>query len=85
MPYLMALIMTGLEFSEDPENEQINPWPKRNLMALDKMIMNVWNKWAIDLGRRKSQRDKDVAYRPMKFEARKVSMRLYKPFLRNTG
>ena len=25
MPYLMTLIMTGLEFSKDPENEQIHP------------------------------------------------------------
>ena len=52
IPYLMALMMTGSEFFEDPENEQINPWPKCNPMAQDKMMMNVQNKWAINLGRR---------------------------------
>ena len=82
IPYLMALMMTGPEFSEDLENEQINPWPEGNPMALDKIMMNVWNKWAIDLGRRGGQRDKDVANRPTKYEARKVSMRFYEPFLR---
>ncbi len=55
MLYLMALMMTGTKFSEDPENEQINPWPERNPMALDKMRMNVWNKCAIDLERKESQ------------------------------
>ncbi len=80
--YRMALMMTGPEFSEDLENEQINPWPKGNPMALHKMMMNVWNKWAIDLGRREGQRDKDVANRPTKYKARKVSMRFYEPFLR---
>ncbi len=44
IPYLMSLMMTGPEFSEDPENEQINSWPERNSMALDKMMMNMWNK-----------------------------------------
>ena len=85
MPYLMTLMMTGPEFSKEPENEQINFWPKRNPMALDKMIMNVCNKWAIDLRRRKGQWNKDVADRPTKFEVRKVSMRLYKLFLRSKG
>ena len=41
MPYFMALMMTGPEFSEDPENEQINPLPERNPMPLDKMMMNM--------------------------------------------
>ncbi len=77
MPYLMALMMTGPEFFEDPENEQIYPWPERNPIALDKMRMNMWNKWAIDLGRREGQWDKDIADRPTKYEARKVSMRFY--------
>lgn len=76
----MALMMTGPEFSEDPKNEQINPWPERNPMALDKMMMNVWNKWAIDLGRREGQRNRDVADRPTKYEARKVSMTFYESF-----
>ena len=52
MPYLVALMMTGPKFSEDPENNQINQWPERNLMALDRTMVEVWNKWAIELGRR---------------------------------
>ncbi len=50
MPYLTALMMIGLEVLEDPENEPINLWPERNPMALDRMMMNVWTKWGIDLG-----------------------------------
>ena len=41
IPYLMALIMTGLKFFEGPENEQINSWLKRNPIVLDKMMMNM--------------------------------------------
>ena len=41
MAYLMALMITGPEISEDPENEQINLWPERNPIALDKMMINV--------------------------------------------
>ena len=81
----MVFMMTGPQFFEDPENEQINPWPKCNLIALDKMIMNMWNKWVIDFRRKEGQRDKDVANRITKFEAQKVSIRLYKPFLRSIG
>lgn len=44
MPYLVALIMTGPEFLEDSENNLINPWPERNSMALDKMMIKIWNK-----------------------------------------
>lgn len=75
MPYLMALMMAGPKFSEDPENEQISPWPERNSMALDRTMVEVWNKWAIELGRREGRRDRDVADRPTKYEARKVSTR----------
>ncbi len=73
MPYLTALMMTGQEVSEDPENELINPWPERNPMVLDRMMMNVWMKWAIDLGRGEGQLDEDVGPRPTKYEARQVN------------
>ncbi len=33
MPYLTALIITSLKVLEDPENKQINPWPKLNPMV----------------------------------------------------
>ena len=83
MPHLTALMMTGPEFSEDPKNDQINAWPGRNLVALDGMMGGVWNKWALDLGHREGQRDKDVADRQTKYKARKVSMRFYGHFLRS--
>ncbi len=41
MSYLTALIMTGPEVSEDPENKPINPWPERNPMTLNRMMMNL--------------------------------------------
>ena len=45
----------------------------------------MWNKWATNLGRKKDQWNKDIANRPTKFEAQKVSIRLYEPFLRGIG
>ena len=41
MPYLVALMMTGPEFLKDTETYQINPWPNRNFIALDKTIIEV--------------------------------------------
>ncbi len=73
MPYFTALMMTGPEVSEDPENKSINTWPERNPMALDRMMMNVWTKSAIDLGRGEGQPDEDVGLRPTKYEARQVN------------
>ncbi len=65
--------MTGPEVLEDPENKPINPWPKRNSMALDRMMMNMWTKCAIDLGRGKGQPDEDVGPKPTKYETRQVN------------
>ncbi len=73
IPYLTALIMTSPEILEVPENKPMNSWPKRNLMALDKMMMNVWMKWAIDLGRGGGQLDKNVGPRPTKYDACQVN------------
>ncbi len=73
MPYLTVLMMTGPKVSEDLENEPINPWPERNPMALDRMMMNVWTKWVIDLGRGEGQPDEDIGPRPTKYEARQVN------------
>ena len=73
IPYLVTLIMTGPEFSKDLENNQINLWPERNPMAFDKRMVEVWNKWVIELGRREGQRDRDVADGPIGFEACRVS------------
>ncbi len=42
-------------------------------MTLDRMMMNVWTKWAIDLGRGEGQPDEDVGPRPTKYEARQVN------------
>lgn len=57
IPYLVALMIIGIEFLEDPENNLINPWPEGNTIVLDKIIMEVWNKWALKLGYRKNQWD----------------------------
>ncbi len=70
MPYLTALMMTSLEVSEDSKNEPINLWPERKPMVLDRMVMNLWTKWAIDLGRGEGQSDENVGPRPTKYEAR---------------
>ncbi len=66
-------MITGLEVLEDPENKPINPWPQHNPMTLDRMMMNVWTKWAIDLGHRKGQPDEDVGLRPTKYSACQVN------------
>ena len=33
--------MIGLEVSEDSKKDQINPWPKRNPMILNKIMLNI--------------------------------------------
>lgn len=80
MPYLMILIMISSKFFENLKKEQINPQPKYNLMALNKMMINVQNKQTIDLGRKESQQNKDVAYKPTKYKACKVSIIFYESF-----
>ncbi len=65
--------MTGRGVSEDLENKPINPWPECNPMALDRMMMNVWTKQVIDLGRGKGQPDEDVSPRPTKYEVNQVN------------
>ena len=52
MPHLMILIMIGLKFFKDQNNNQINPWAKYNSIRLDKMMINMWNKCALDLRQR---------------------------------
>lgn len=41
IPYLVALMITGFEFSEDPKNDQINLWPECNPMTVNKTIVEV--------------------------------------------
>lgn len=41
MLYLGPQIMTNLKFLGDLKNNQINPWPERNSMALDQTIVKV--------------------------------------------
>ena len=73
MPYLTALIITSPEVLEDPDNKPINPWPEHNPMALNQMIMNVWTKWTIDFGRRKSQPDKNIGPETTKYKTCQVN------------
>lgn len=42
-------------------------------MALNKMIINVWTKLIIDFGHGKSKLNKDVGFRPTKYEACQVN------------
>lgn len=57
MPYLIMLIMISPEFSKDLENNYINLWPKRNSIILDRMMMEVYNKWVLELEYKKGQQD----------------------------
>lgn len=61
-------MMTGLEILEYPKNELINFWLECNPMTLNRMMLNVWMKWAIDLRRKKGQPDEDVDLRPTKYK-----------------
>ncbi len=73
IPYLTALILIGPEVLEDPKNESINLWPERNPMALDRMMINIWTKWLIDLRREEGKPDEDISSRPTKYEACQVN------------
>lgn len=53
MLYPPALMMTSFKFSEDLANNQINLWLEYNLMTLNKTMVEVWNKKAIELGYKK--------------------------------
>ena len=44
MSYLTTLMMTSQEVSEELENKPINPWPKCNPIALNKIMINMWTK-----------------------------------------
>lgn len=44
IPYLIALMITGFEFLEDFKNNQINPYLERNPIALDRIMVEFWNK-----------------------------------------
>ena len=67
------LMITDPEISKDPKNKLINPWPKRNPIALDKIMINVRIKWAIDLERKESRPNEDVSSMPTKYEACQVN------------
>lgn len=43
-------------------------------MVLDKMMMEVWNKWAIKFGHREGQRDRDITDRPTGFEVHRINI-----------
>lgn len=73
MLYLVALMMTGSKFLDDPKNDQINLWPEWKPMTLDKTMVAVWNKWALKIRRKKGRRDRDIADRLTIFEACRLS------------
>lgn len=78
MPYFVIQIIISLEFSGDPENDQINLWPKRNPMTLNRIIMKSWNKWVIQFECQKSQQYGDVAKKSNRFEAGRVTTLSYR-------
>lgn len=53
--YFTVKMMTGPEISDDPENDRINPWPEHNPIALNRIILNIQTKQAIDLEYKKDQ------------------------------
>lgn len=55
MPYLTLLMMTGLEVLKDPKNKPINLCPECNPILLNRMMLNVQTKWAINLRHRENQ------------------------------
>lgn len=55
IPYLRIVMINDHKSFKNPENEQIKSWPKRNSITLYKMMINIWNKWEIDLGYREDQ------------------------------
>lgn len=66
-------MMTGLEFSEDLKNNQINSWPEHNPMALDKTMLRVWNKRVVEPGHRDIHQNQDLTKKPNQFEACRLS------------
>ena len=67
------LMIIGSKVLEEQENKPINLWPGYNLMTLNKMIINVYIKWAIDLKYGKSRLDKNIGFRFTKNEACQVN------------
>ena len=69
-------MMTGPEFLEDSKNDQINPWPERNPIVLDRTMVEISNKYEIELRCKEGQQDQDVADRSTGFEALKWALDL---------
>lgn len=67
--YFTALMMTGPEVLEDPKKNQINLQPEHNPMALNRIILNVLTKLAIDFGGKKNQQDENIDFRLIKYKA----------------
>lgn len=53
IPYLIILIITSYKFFKDVKKNKINSWPKCNLIILDKIIINIWNKEIINFKHKK--------------------------------
>lgn len=75
MPYFITPLMTSPKISKNLENKQINLWPKCNLMALNRIMIEMYNKWDIKLERREDQPHQDVVNGSKNYKAYKVNTR----------
>lgn len=75
MPYFITLLMTGPKISKNLVNKQINLWPKCNLIALNRIMIEMQNKWNIKIELREGQQDQDVVNRSTNYKAYKVNTR----------
>lgn len=55
MLYLIATIITSLKFLNNLKKNQINQWPKSKTIALEKIIIEIWNKYIIEFEYKKIQ------------------------------
>ena len=65
--------MSNLKVSKYSKNKQIYPWPEKNFMVWDRMMMNAKPKWVINLECEKSQPDKNINPSPIKYKAHQVN------------
>lgn len=55
----------------------MNPQPKYNPIVLDKIMMNIWIKWAMDFKYKKSQQDRNIANKLTKYKVQKMSITFF--------
>lgn len=69
---LKALIIIVLEILDNPKNNKTNLWSAHNSIILNKIILNIWIKWVIDLRYKKSEQNEDFGFRLTKYKTCQV-------------